>query len=406
MDVVKPASEEKAGEWAGENPPTPRRPSPWKYTLPALAVAGLLGVAYWGIHSRHVAQAELIAAARLTTRTTVATVHSRASEASDVLVLPANVQAYVETPIYSRTNGYLKRWLVDIGGKVQAGQLLAVIETPEIDEELRQAEAAEAQASANLDLAKKTAVRWQNLLKLDGVSQQEVDQNVSAYTARQADLAAARANVQRLKDMQSFQKVVAPFSGIITARNVDVGALISPGSTQPLFRLAQTRILRVYASVPQSYSRSMVAGLEADLKIPEFPGRTFAGKVARTAGAIDPASRTLLTEVQVPNPTGELLPGAYGTVQFHLQLVDPPWVLPATTLLFRSQGTQVAIVGPTGKVHLEKVVLGRDLGTQVEIVSGVKASDVVIVNPSDSIADGDSVSVEQNPGSPGSAGRN
>lgn len=403
---MKPASEEKTSEWAGGGPPPRRRPSPWRYTLPVLALAILLGVAYWGIHSRQSAQAELVAAARKTTRTAVATVHPHPSEAANVLLLPGNVQAYVETPIYARTNGYLKRWLVDIGGKVQAGQLLAEIDTPEIDEELLQSEAAEAQAAANLDLAKKTAVRWQNLLKVDGVSQQEVDQNVSAYTARQADLAAAQANVQRLKDMQSFQRVVAPFAGIVTARNIDVGALISPGSTQPLFRLAQTRILRVYVNVPQTYSRSMVAGLEAELKIPEFPGRTFVGKVVRTAGAIDPASRTLLTEVQVPNPIGELLPGAYGTVQFRLQIVDPPLVLPANTLLFRSQGTQVATVDSKGKIYLEKVVLGRDLGTQVEIISGVKPSDVVIVNPSDSISDGDFVVVEQNKTAPPSAGRN
>ncbi|HET7840853.1 MAG TPA: efflux RND transporter periplasmic adaptor subunit, partial [Terriglobia bacterium] len=288
-----------------------------------------------------------------------------------------------------------KRWLVDIGARVREGQVLAEIDTPEVDEELRQAEAAEAQATANLDLAKKTAERWQNLLKDDGVSRQEVDQNVSAYQARQADLRFAQANVQRLKDMQSFQTIVAPFSGIITARNVDIGALITAGSTQPLFRLAQNHILRVYVNVPQTYSRSIFPGLGADLSVPEYNGRLFAGKVVRTAGAIEPASRTLLTEVDVPNSQGEILPGVYGTVQFHLTMTDPPLMLPANTLLFRSAGTQVAIAGPDGKVHLQKVTLGRDLGTTVEVASGVNARDAVIVNPSDSISEGDSVVVEQ-----------
>ncbi len=241
--------------------------------------------------SRPTSSGRTATAARLTARVPVSTVYPRPSDAASTLSLPVNVQAYVETPIYARTSGYLKKWYVDIGGKVRAGRLLAEIETPEIDEELRQAEAAEAEAAANLDLAKKTAVRWQNLLKVDGVSQQEVDQNVSAYRARQADLA-AQANAQRLKDMQSFQKVVAPFAGIITARNVDVGALISPSNPQPLFKLADTHILRVCVNVPQPCTRSMVPGLAADLSMAEFPHQTFAGKVARTAGAIDPASRS------------------------------------------------------------------------------------------------------------------
>lgn len=404
MGVMKPESEEQGAAWAGESPPPTRRPSPWRYTLPALALAIFAGAAYWGIHKRNQAHAQLVAAARDATSSTVAVVHPQPADSAASLALPGNVQAYVETPIYARTNGYLKRWLVDIGAKVRAGQLLAEIDTPEIDEELRQSEAAEAQAVANLDLAQKTAERWQNLLKDDGVSRQEVDQNVSAYKARQADLSAAQANVQRLKDMQSFQKIVAPFSGVITARNIDVGALITAGSTQPLFRLAQNNILRVYVNVPQSYSRSIFAGLAADLSVPEYPGHPFAGIVTRTAGAIDPASRTLLTEVQVPNPQGEILPGAYGTVQFHLKMAASPLVLPANTLLFRSEGTQVAIVKAGGKVHLQKVVLDRDLGTNVEIASGVEAGDAVIVNPSDSIAEGDSVVVE-GPGSTSAAGQ-
>ncbi|MFZ0737601.1 MAG: efflux RND transporter periplasmic adaptor subunit [Candidatus Acidiferrales bacterium] len=325
----------------------------------------------------------------------MAVVHATPSDGAGDIVLPGNVQAYLETPIYARTNGYLKKWYVDIGGRVKQGQLLADIDTPEIDQELRQMEAAQQQAQANLDLAKTTADRWVNLLKSDGVSQQEVDQNVEAYKAREADMLAAKANVQRLKDLQSFKEVVAPFNGVITARSVDVGALIQNGNTQQLFRIAQTNLLRVYVAVPQSYSRSMVAGLSAELEIPEYPHRTFPGKVARTSGAIDLASRTLLTEVQVPNPTGEILPGAYATVLFHLKLVDPPLTIPGNTLLFRSQGTQVAIVTPRGTVHLQDINLGRDLGSSLEVLSGLNAGDTILLNPPDSISEGDAVEVTQ-----------
>jgi RND family efflux transporter MFP subunit len=199
-----------------------------------------------------------------------------------------------------------------------------------------------------------------------------------------------------LKDLQSFKKVTAPFSGIVTTRSVDVGALIQNGNSAQLFRMAQTNVLRIYVSVPQAYSRSMVAGVPADLEIPEFPHRTFPGKVVRTAGAIDPTSRTLLTEVQVPNPTGELLPGSYATVNFHLKFVEPPLAIPSNTLIFRAQGTQVAVVTQKGTVHLKSVTLGRDLGTSMEILSGIDSDDSIILNPPDSIGEGDVVNVTQN----------
>jgi len=361
------------------------------------------GIALWGIESRRGVRASLNIAARESARIPVATVRPHPADASGEIILPGNIQAYLETPIYARTNGYLKKWYVDIGGRVKEGQLLADIDTPEVDQELSQAEAAEAQAQANLELAKTTAERWQLLLKSDGVSQQEVDQNVSAYKARQADLLAAKANVQRLKDLQSFKEVTAPFSGIITARTVDVGALIQNGNSVQLFRIAQTNLLRIYVGVPQSYSRSMVPGLPADLQIPEFPHRTFPGKVVRTSGAIDPASRTLLTEVQVPNPTGELLPGAYATVHFHLKLVDAPLSVPSNSLIFRAQGTQVAVVTPQGIVHLKNVTVGRDLGTSVEILTGIDRDDVIVLNPPDSIGEGDQVSVTGTVSAPTSA---
>ncbi len=368
---------------------------PWRIVLPAIALLVFAGLALWGIQSRLGVRAELSAAGEQSTRIPVAVVHPSPAISANDIVLPGNVQAFLETPIYARTNGYLRKWYVDIGGRVKEGQLLAEIDTPEIDQELRQAQAAELQAQANLDLAKTTADRWQLLLKSDGVSQQEVDQNVSAYHAREADVLAAKANVQRLKDLQSFQRVVAPFDGIVTARTVDVGALIANGNSVQLFRMAQTNILRIYVSVPQSYSRAMVPGVQATLNIPEFPHAEFPGKVIRTSGAIDPTSRTLLTEVQIPNPTGQILPGAYATVHFKVTLVEPPLSIPPNALLFRSQGPQVAVVTPQGKIHLQNVTMGRDLGTSLEVLDGVKAGDNVVVNPPDSIAEGAEVTVAQ-----------
>jgi RND family efflux transporter MFP subunit len=369
--------------------------SSWRYILPAIVLLAFAGVAFWGIQARLGVRAALTATAKDSTRIPVAVTHPRAADSASDIVLPGNVQAYLETPIYARTNGYLRRWYVDIGGRVKAGQLLAEIDTPEIDQELRQAEASQLQAQANLDLARTTADRWQLLLKSDGVSQQEVDQNVSAFHAREADLLAAKANVQRLKDLQSFQRVVAPFDGIVTTRSVDVGALIANGNSVQLFRMAQTNVLRIYVSVPQSYSRAIFAGVPATLTIPEFPQASFPGKVVRTAGAIDPTSRTLLTEVQIPNPTGQILPGAYATVHFKVTLVDPPLSIPPNTLLFRSQGPQVAVVTPQGKIHLQNVTMGRDLGTSLEVLDGVKATDNVVLNPPDSIAEGADVTVTQ-----------
>ncbi len=373
----------------------PKSRGPWKYILPALALLLFIGLAFWGIQSRLGVRASLNTAAKDSTRVPVAVVHPTPAISAGDIVLPGNVQAYLDTPIYARTNGYLRKWYVDIGGRVKAGQLLAEIETPEIDQELHQAQAAQLQAEANLDLAKTTADRWQNLLKSDGVSQQEVDQNVSAFRAREADLQAAKANVQRFKDLQSFQKVTAPFDGILTARNVDVGALIANGNAVQLFRMAQTNVLRIYVQVPQTYSRSIQPGVQATLTIPEFPHTEFPGKVIRSAGAIDPASRTLLTEVQIPNPKGEILPGAYATVHFKVTLVEPPLAIPPNALLFRSQGPQVAVVTPQGKIHLQSVTMGRDLGTSLEVLDGVKPSDNVVINPPDSIAEGAEVTVTQ-----------
>ena len=358
-----------------------------------IAALLLTGLTAWGIHKRIKAHADLEVSTKANARLTVAVTRPQPSPASNELVLPANVQAFLETPIYARTNGYLKKWYADIGTKVKAGALLAELETPEVDQQLHQTQAAEAQAAANLDIAQKTNDRWQALLKTHYVSQQEADQYAAQLHAREADLRAAKADVQRLRAMQSFKQVRAPFDGTVTARLVDVGALITDGTSQQLFRLAQAHLLRVYVHVPQSYSAGVHIGLDAELLIPEHPAGHFVGKVVHTSGAIDPASRTLYTEVQIPNPKGELLPGAFGRVRFTLQDTTPSMMIPATALLFRAQGTQVAIVGEQGKVRLQAIKLGRDLGPTLEVTEGLKTEDRVVSNPPDSISDGEMVEV-------------
>lgn len=377
-------------------PPAPHRASRfWLYTIPAILLALFAGLAYWRVQSRNRVSAELIPAAGQTEQIPVAAMHPSHSNANREFTIPGDVQAYVETPIYARTDGYLKRWYVDIGGHVKEGQLLASIDTPEIDQQLKQAEAAQLQAQANLDLAKSTAERWHNLLKSDGVSQQEVDTNDAAYKARQADYAAAVANVDRLKSMQSFQQVTAPFAGVITTRDIDIGALISNGTAKELFKLAQIDVMRVYVNVPEGYSNDMHIGLPAELHIAEFPNRVFTGKIAHTAGAIDTASRTLLTEVQVPNPKGELMPGAYAQVTFSVASAEPPLVVPSNALIFRSAGPQIALVDSHKVARLRNVTIGRDFGNSLEIISGLQPNDLVILNPPDSLSDGTPVSPQQ-----------
>lgn len=367
----------------------------WLYTIPAILLALFGGLAYWRVQARNRVSAELIPAAAQSEQVPVAVMHPTHSNASRELTIPGDVQAYVETPIYARTDGYLKRWYVDIGGKVKDGQLLATIDTPEIDQQLKQAEAAQLQAQANLDLARTTAERWHNLLKSDGVSQQEVDTNDAAYKAREADYAAAVANVERLKSMQSFQQVTAPFAGVITTRDIDIGALITNGTGKELFKLAQIDVMRVYVNVPEGYSNDIRIGLPAELHIAEFPNRVFTGKVAHTAGAIDPASRTLLAEVQVPNPKAELMPGSYAEVTFKISSAEPPLVVPSNTLIFRSAGPQVAVVDSRHMARLRNVTVGRDFGTSLEILSGLQPADLVILNPPDSLSDDSPVSPQQ-----------
>jgi len=316
------------------------------------------------------------------------------------LVLPGSTQAIQETALYARTNGYVRKWNVDIGAKVEAGQLLAEIETPEVDQELNQARASVAQASANLNLARVTLMRWQKLLDEKVVSPQEYDQNKSAADARAADLQVAQANVKRLEELQGFEKIIAPFTGIVTARNIDNGNLVSAGSsgqTAPLFRIAETDTLRIYVTVPQTQSRSIVPGQNATVSVREISEKTFKAKVVRTAGALDPASRTLLTELQVPNADGQLFPGMYAEVKFALPQDGRTLLIPGNAVMIQSDGPKVLVVDAKQTIRARAVKLGRDLGDKVEIASGLNPAESVVANPTDALHDGSEVKVQAQP---------
>lgn len=325
----------------------------------------------------------------------VAVVHPKMGAARDEVVLPGDIQAFEDSPIYARTNGYLKKWYADIGAHVQTGQLLAEIETPEVDQQLDQARADLNTAKANFDLAQTTAQRYQDLLKTDSVSKQDVDNAVGDFQAKRAMVSSAESNLKRLGELQSFEKIYAPFAGVITARNTDVGHLINSGAGAPateLFHIASIQKLRVYVNVPQQYSASAKPGLAADLTLQEFPGRRFQGILVRNAGAIDVASRTLLAEVDVENRTGELLPGAYAEVHLKVPNGTPSLIIPVGALIFRSQGLQVAVVRDE-KANLVNIALGRDMGSEVEVVSGLTADDAVMLSPPDSLVNGEQVKI-------------
>jgi RND family efflux transporter MFP subunit len=328
---------------------------------------------------------------------TVSIIRAKPGETNQELVLPGNVQAFMDTPIYARTNGYLKRWYADIGSRVKGGQLLAEIDTPEVDDQLQQARAELANAKAAYALAASTAQRWEGLLQSNSVSHQETEEKLADTKVKKAVLDSATSNVARLEKLQAYQKIYAPFSGVITARNIDVGALIDAGSgggpSKELFHIAATDKMRVYVSVPQAYSRDAAPGTAAELTLTEYPDRRFKGVLVRTSSAIDAASRTLNVEVEVDNHTGELLPGAYAQVHFKLKNSNKALVLPVNALLFRAEGLQVATVGKDDRVALNKVTLGRDFGTTVEVVSGLNGDEVVILNPSDSIVAGTQVRI-------------
>jgi RND family efflux transporter MFP subunit len=326
----------------------------------------------------------------------ISVIRAKTVDGGSELVLPGTLNAYVQSPIYARTNGYLKKWYKDIGSHVNQGELLAEIDTPEVDQQLEQARADLATAQANVKLAGITAERYEGLFKSDAVSKQEVDNYTGDYAAKQAMVQSAQANVKRLEDLESFKRVFAPFAGVITQRNIDLGTLINAGNggnAREMFDLAQTDPMRVYVAVPQTYAPSMRDGLKACLSLTEFPGRAFCGKVVRTSEAIDPATRTLLTEVDVPNPTSTLLQGEYAQVHFDAQLSGKRLALPINAVLFRPEGAMAAVVGPNNTLVLKKLTIGRDLGDSVEILQGLTSEDAVVVNPADSLEQGEKVVV-------------
>jgi RND family efflux transporter MFP subunit len=361
-----------------------------------VAVVGLFAAGALSIKARAKEQVTLaVDTARLAV-TTVSAGYPQPEPRSNELELPGSVQAYTESPIYARTNGYLLRWYKDIGATVRKGELLADLDTPEVDQELSQSQAARQQMVAALELARTSADRWRELRKTDSVSQQELDQRTSDYAQAQANLAAADANVRRLQQLESFKHVYAPFAGVLTRRNVDIGALVNAGnggSGKELFNLALIDPLRVYVSIPEADAPAIRAGMRAWIALAEFPAARFTGTVVRTANAIDQNTRTLLTEVDVPNQDGRLLPGAYAQVHFDVPLNGGRLSVPSSAMLFRSEGPSVAVVGPGDRVQLRPIVIGRDFGTSLEILQGVRANDRVVENPPDSLETGQIVHV-------------
>lgn len=405
--------------------PPPARPGKLRFViLLVLAVLIVAGVVFWGINARIQTAAAVKESTEELAIPDVAVIHPKPGDVKDELILPGNVQAFTDSPIYARSSGYLKKWFVDIGGRVKAGQELAIIEAPELDQQvsqakatIQQAQAALAQAianqqqgKANEELARVNADRWSKLVAKGAVSRQDNDQYQAQYQAQLANLnaleqaiAAARSNITadqanlgRLQEMQGYEIVRAPFDGVVTARNIDVGALINAGNggpAQELFHMASTAKLRVYVSIPQVDSRSAQPGLKCYLTLTEFPGRKFPGELVRNSGVIDQATRTLLTEVDVDNSSGELRPGSYAEVHFQIPEGSRSLIVPVSVLLFRSEGLRVGVVRNGNQAVLLPVVLGKDYGNEVEVVSGLAPDDVVIFNPPDSLTSGATVRV-------------
>jgi RND family efflux transporter MFP subunit len=357
-----------------------------------LLVIIAIGLALWGISARAKSLTVVTRETRELAVPTVSVIAPERGAPQQDIVLPGTMQAFTDAAIYARTNGYLRKWYVDIGGRVRAGQVLADIDTPEVDHQLDQARADLLTAEANERLAQTTAERYRDLIKTDSVSKQDLDNANGGLEAKTTAVTSARANVRRLEQLHAFAKITAPFDGVVTARNVDVGALIDSGSNaKELFHVAAVHRLRVFINVPEIYSRAARVGMKAELTLSEFPGRPFTGTLARTAQSIDVASRTLLTEVDVDNSAGELLPGSYAEVHLKLPTGASTFRLPINAVIFRTEGVRVAVVSPDGRVTLQPVTLGRDYGNSVEVVAGLAGNEQVIVNAPDSIEAGQTV---------------
>ncbi len=369
-----------------------------KWLVMAMAFILVAAVFISGVWSRVSARKTLNAETAQVALTAVSVVTPQQTAPAEEIILPGNVQPFITSPIYARTSGYLRKWTVDIGAHVKKGQLLAVIETPEVDQQLQQSLSNLNTAKANLALAETTKNRYEGMIRSNAVSQQDVDNAVGTYNANKATVEANQANVKQLEALQSFEKIYAPFDGVVTARNTDIGDLINSGSAggvkTDLFHIAQPGTLRVYVNVPEEYSQGTKVGMTADLSLAEFPGRKFQGKLVRTAEAISLTTRTLLIEIDVNNPAGELLTGSYAEVHLKVPTQASTLLLPVNTLIFRSQGLRVGVV-KDGKVELAAVTPGRDSGNQIEIVAGIKPDDQVIINPPDSIVSGQRVQIVQ-----------
>jgi RND family efflux transporter MFP subunit len=374
--------------------------------LPVCGAVLVIGAVAWGIWSRGSAEAALVKVTNDEALPTVSVITAAAGPAVVALALPGTVQAEYETPIYARTSGYVKRWYTDIGTRVKAGTVLAEIDSPEVDQQLRQAKADLATAKANDLIAQQTAKRVHALLPTQSVSAEQDDQATSDATAKAALVAAAEANVERLTQLVGFERVVAPYDGVVTARETDVGNLINAGSGSgpELFRVADTSKLRIYVQVPQSYAALVKPGVTAGLQFPEYPGRTFPANFTRSADAINPNARTLLVELEADNASGELFPGGYTEVHFKVPVAQRGVNIPANALLFRAEGVRVASLASSGLVTLHTVTLGRDFGPTVEVTTGVAPGEKIILNPPASLADGERVREQSDP-NPAPGGR-
>ena len=378
--------------------PAPRKPRRQPPRLQAaLGLAILVAVAAWGIFTRWGNEQALAHKAQDGQTPTVQLVTASAGPAAEEVILPGTVQPFIDAPIYARTAGYVKEWYTDIGTPVKKGQILALLDTPEVDQQLRQAEADYASAQANETLAQSTAKRWASLQATDSVSKQENDEKQADALAKKALLASSKANLERLKELEGFKRVTAPFDGVVTARQTDIGALINSGAAQgaSLFRVTDNSKLRVYVQVPEAYTPMIKKGVQVQLGIAELPGKSFDADVTRTAEALDSSTRSLQVEIQYNNEKHDILPGGYSQVHFRLPIAEGKPRLPVSALIFRADGLQVARLDEQSKAHLVKVQMGRDFGKEVEIASGINAGDRIIASPPDSLNDGDAVKVAE-----------
>jgi RND family efflux transporter MFP subunit len=374
-------------------------PSRRRWLMLASIAVLAAGILIFGIRSRVTVEANLRATTAQMAVPSVSVVQPKAAAPAQEIILPGNIQPFISSPIYARTDGYLKEWYFDIGAHVKAGQLLAVIQSPEVDEQLAQARSTLATAQANLQLARVTSERYEALLKKHAVAQQDVDNAVGAYTANKTIVDADMASVRHYEALVSFEKIYAPFDGVITARNTDIGDLINAGSSSApktdLFHVAQTGTVRAYVNVPEEYSRGVKPGKTvAEIVLAEFPGQKFPGKVVRTSESINGTTRTLLTEIDLPNPGNTLLTGSYTEVHLHVAAANHTFLIPVNTLIFRSEQLQVGLV-KNGKVVLTELTPGHDFGTEIEVVHGLKPGDQVVVNPPDSLVSGQEVNIVQ-----------